>query len=65
MKKATTTPDTSTNPSGLDLVIEQQNKREKPLYPLRVSPTTTILVPKAKCTREYAKKYYTEKLKKI
>lgn len=65
MKKITDKPDTATNPSGLDLAIEQQKKREKQLYPLRVSPTTTILVPKAKCTPEYAQKYYSEKLRKI
>ena len=65
MKKIPDNPDTATTPSGLDLAIEQQKKREKQLYPLRVSPTTTILVPKAKCTPAYAKKYYSEKLKKI
>lgn len=65
MKKTTDKPDTATNPSGLDLAIEQQKKREKQLYPLRVSPTTTILVPKDRCTPAYAKKYYSEKLRKI
>lgn len=65
MKKATDKPDTATNPSGLDLAIEQQKKREKQLYPLRVSPTTTLLLPKDKCTPEYAQKYYKEKINRL
>ena len=64
-EKTTDKPDTATNPSGLDLAIEQQKKREKQLYPLRVSPTTTLLLPKDKCNPEYAQKYYKEKINRI
>lgn len=65
MKKATTKPDTAINPDDIAPEILRYREREKQLVPLRISPTTTILVPKAKCTREYAKKYYTEKLKHL
>lgn len=63
MKKKKTDP--SINPDDIAPEILRYREREKQLVPLRVSSTTIILVPKDKCTPAYAKKYYSEKLRKI
>lgn len=63
MKKKKTDP--SINPEDITTEVHQYHERERRLFPLRVSSTTIILVPKEKCTPAYAKKYYSEKLKRI
>ena len=55
-------PDTTQNADGLDECIARQLEREKRLYPLRVSKTTVIYVPKCRQTREYAERYRREKM---
>ena len=54
--------DTTQNADGLDECIARQLEREKRLYPLRVSKTTVIYVPKCRQTREYAERYRRETL---
>ena len=54
--------DTTQNADGLDECIARQLEREKRLYPLRVSKTTVIYVPKCRQTREYAERYRREKM---
>lgn len=54
--------DTTKNADGLDECIARQLEREKRLYPLRVSKTTVIYVPKCRQTREYAERYRREKM---
>lgn len=63
MKKKKADP--SINPEDITPEVNQYHERERRLFPLRVSSTTIILVPKDKCTPAYAKKYYSEKLKRI
>lgn len=57
--------DLTKNPDGVQEAIERQKKREKHLHTLRVNQNTVILVPKKKCTKEYAETYKAEKLDKI
>lgn len=54
--------DITQNDAGLNDIITQQLKRERNLYPLRITGTTVIYVTKAKCTKEYAEKYKREKM---
>ena len=54
--------DTTQNADGLDECIARQLEREKRLYPLRVSKTTVIYVPKCRQTKEYAERYRREKM---
>lgn len=54
--------DTSCNSGDLTECIQRQLKRERNLYPLRITGTTVIYVTKTKCTKEYAEKYKREKM---
>lgn len=49
--------DNNKNGRNLDDCIARQLRREKHLFPLRISRTTVIYVTKDKCTQEYAEKY--------
>lgn len=55
--------DTAKNGNDLSEYIEHQKKREKQLYPLRITGTTVIYVTKDKQTSEYADWYRKERLK--
>lgn len=55
--------DTSKNGNDLSEYIKYQKKREKQLYPLRITGTTVIYVTKDKQTSEYADWYRRERLK--
>ena len=44
------------------LVSAAQKVREKYLYPLRVTNTTIILVPRKKCNKKYAEEYRKTKM---
>ncbi|MCD7849285.1 MAG: hypothetical protein LUH63_05815 [Parabacteroides sp.] len=37
-------PDTTSNASGLDEIIQKQVQREKQLIPIKVNKTTTVLI---------------------
>lgn len=50
-------PDTERNAAGLEKYIERQREKETRLFPLRINERVTILVPKEKCTREYAESF--------
>lgn len=50
-------PDTEHNASGLEKYIDQQRKKEEHLFPLRINDRMTLLVPKEKCSREYAEAF--------
>ena len=54
--------DMTQNADGLDECIARQLEREKRFYPLRVSKTTVIYVPKCRQTKEYAERYRREKM---
>lgn len=55
--------DTSKNGNDLTEFIQRQLKRERNLYPLRITGTTVIYVTKDKHTREYADWYRRERLR--
>lgn len=57
--------DTTKNTGNLDEIIARQRKREKNLYPVRVSGTTVIYVTKSKATRQYAEEYKRDKLMRL
>lgn len=48
--------DTATN-GDTETYVSEQRKKENNLFPLRIDRTTTILVPKERCTEEYAEVY--------
>jgi len=58
-------PDTTTNVSNLDEAIARQRRREKNLYPVRISSTTVIYVTRNKATRQYAEQYKRDKLMRL
>lgn len=64
MKKKEKNVDPAENISADERLMQQQRRKEKKLFPLRVNSTTIILVPKSKCTKTYAESY-NEKLKRI
>lgn len=49
--------DTRVNGDKVLQAVENQKKREKKLFPLRIDSRTVIYVSKNKCNSEYAQKY--------
>lgn len=58
-------PDTSEKSCDLDEVIRKQLKRERHLFPVRISRTTVIYTTKAKANKEYATEYNRTKLMRL
>lgn len=55
-------PNIDVNGDKVNEAVQQQKKREKHLFPLRIDSRTTIYVKKEKCNPEYATQYL-EKIK--
>lgn len=55
--------DTLAKADKIDAEAEQQREKERKLFPLRISRTTVILVPRKKCNEEYAEWYRTHRMK--
>ncbi len=55
-------PDTTKNQDDLDDFVQRQMRKEKHLFPLRITSTTVIYVTKEKCNAAYAERYRRERL---
>lgn len=55
--------DTLKKADKVDAEIKAQKAKESKLFPLRISRTTVILVPRKKCNEEYAQWYREHRMK--